>query len=283
MSNSPLVSVVIPTYNSIDSLCLAIESVINQTYKNIELIIVDDGSTDLTFEIFNLYSDQNIGVGNKTKVNYGYYRLSPNSGSPVFPRNYGVEKASGEYIAFLDADDTWKPNKIETQIMFMQMTGCVMSYHDMIVKGYKQQYNWSEMSTCHSGYVFECLLRKNFIPTSSVMMKKKVYTFFRGMKKKYKISHDLDLWLNISYFNNIEYVNELLGILNLHSGSVITSTHRRRKETRQIIRHRGKIVNKSYYRKILLYYYLIEVFDLMPKFIKTIIRKLWYRRKKYNG
>lgn len=278
MSNQPLVSVVIPTYNSADSLYFAIVSVLKQTYKNFEMIIVDDGSTDNTWSIIktiktfqDIYSSDNINIK--------YYRLFPNSGSPVFPRNYGVKEAEGKYIAFLDADDEWKPNKLELQLWFMQTTGASLSYHDMEVKNNDRKYNWSEMSTCHSGYVFETLLRKNFIPTSSVIILKDHYF---GMDQRYKVSHDLELWLEIARFDNIEFLNEILGSLNLHDKSVITANHKRRKETRQIIRFYNNFIPGLYYKKIMIYYYLMEIFDLLPEYFKTSIRKFWYCQKKYR-
>ena len=277
MANQLLISIVIPTYNSADSLYFAIQSVLNQTYKNIELIVVDDGSTDSTYDLLN--SNNLVNFSTKQKINFKYYRSYRNSGSPVYPRNHGVQKAEGKYLAFLDADDIWKPNKLEVQLFFMHMTGAVLSYHDLKVVNGNKEYNWSEMSTCHSGYVFETLLRKNFIPTSSVMMKKKYYY---EMDKKYKVSHDLDLWLRIAWENNIEFLNEVLGTLDIHDGSVITSNHRRRKETRHIVRKYKNRIPEAYYDKIMTYYYLMEIFDLLPKSLKSLIRRVWYGRKKYN-
>lgn len=106
MNNSnPLVSVIVPTFNCADLIHETIQSILNQTYKNIELIIVDDGSTDNTAKIVNGFDDQRI-----------QYIYTKNWGGPARPRNTGIKRAKGEYLAFLDADDYWKENKLEVQL-----------------------------------------------------------------------------------------------------------------------------------------------------------------------
>jgi glycosyltransferase involved in cell wall biosynthesis len=102
------VSVVIPTYNSAHLLDDALQSVLEQTYKDFEIIVVDDGSTDNTSEVVSKYNDK-----------LHYFRVD-NRG-PAKARNYGISKATGKYIAFLDADDKWLPTKLEKQVsMFEQ-------------------------------------------------------------------------------------------------------------------------------------------------------------------
>ncbi len=97
-----------------------------------------------------------------------------------------------------------------------------------------------------------------------------------------EISHDWDLWLRIAHENNIHYINSVLGTLNLHEGSVITEIHKRRKECRKIIKKWVQYVDGIYYRKVMLYYYLMEIFDILPKKIRKSIRSAWYRRDKYK-
>ncbi|GGD84806.1 glycosyltransferase family 2 protein [Planktosalinus lacus] len=100
----PLVSVIIPTYNRGTFLKQALQSVADQTYKNIEILVVDDGSS----------SDENQRIC-KQYTNVSYIKI-PNSGGPAKPRNTGIRKAKGKFIAFLDDDDLWMPFKIETQV-----------------------------------------------------------------------------------------------------------------------------------------------------------------------
>lgn len=104
-NQNPLVSVIIPTYNRANSLERAIKSVINQTYKNLEIIVVDDNSTDNTEEIVKSFSDDRIK----------YVRHFQNKGSSS-ARNTGIKNSQGEFIAFLDSDDEYLPEKIEKSI-----------------------------------------------------------------------------------------------------------------------------------------------------------------------
>lgn len=116
-NNCPLVSIITPVYNSEKYIGETIESVLNQTYQNWEMLIVDDCSSDNTAEVMKRYSDPRIK----------YFRLKENSGAAM-ARNYALEKAEGRYIAFLDADDLWKPNKLEKQIAFMRTRGIGFSF-----------------------------------------------------------------------------------------------------------------------------------------------------------
>ncbi|WP_462252459.1 glycosyltransferase family 2 protein [Ekhidna sp.] len=109
-SYSPYVSVLIITYNRVRLLDNTIQSVLDQTYKNCELIIIDDGSTDDTEKLVKSI---------KTDRNIKYYRLE-HSGHIAKVRNYGLKKCTGELIAFLDSDDLWQPERLETQILAFQ-------------------------------------------------------------------------------------------------------------------------------------------------------------------
>ncbi len=101
--NTPVVSVVIATYNKADTIRAAIDSVLNQTYRNFEVLVVDDGSTDETAPRIRDYGD---------KIRY----LPKKNGGTGSTRNLGIEQARGEYVAFLDGDDLWLPQKLELQV-----------------------------------------------------------------------------------------------------------------------------------------------------------------------
>jgi len=100
-----LVSVIIPTFNRADLIEYSIISVLNQTYQNFEIIIIDDGSTDNTREVVHSIKDK--------RIKYIYYK---HVGLPASARNKGIMIARGEFIAFLDSDDIWLPKKLEMQI-----------------------------------------------------------------------------------------------------------------------------------------------------------------------
>ncbi|PJM76389.1 glycosyltransferase family 2 protein [Bifidobacterium felsineum] len=106
----PKVSIIIPTYNRESTLKRSINSILNQTYKSFELIIVDDGSTDKTKEVVNSFNDGRI-----------IYLYQQNKGACA-ARNYGISIARGKYIAFQDSDDEWLPNKLEMQLSTIRRT-----------------------------------------------------------------------------------------------------------------------------------------------------------------
>jgi len=268
----PIVSIVMPTYNAENTIDRALNSVFIQSFKDYELIVVDDCSTDDTIYNINLW--KNI-FKEKIKI----YSTKNQSGTPVLPRNIGCIKAIGKYIAFLDADDFWYLNKLQYQINYMEKYGLYFTYHNMRVKNKDHYILWNDMSTCHAGYVSNELILKNFIPTSSVILRRRIYEKFGGMISLLKISHDWELWLRISRKYQIHYISKLLGTLCLQENSVITKVHNRRVESRKVVRMNKYYSHPKIYRKALLYYYIIELFDIIPNFLKKFIRDLWYNRK----
>ena len=117
----PLVSIVTPVYNGEKFIKYTIESVINQTFKDFEMIIVDDISNDKTSEIVKSYVKKDKRIQ--------YYLLPQKSGAAM-ARNYAISKAKGRYIAFLDGDDLWYPEKLEKQVKFMMENNYYFTYTD---------------------------------------------------------------------------------------------------------------------------------------------------------
>ena len=115
-----LVSIIVPVYNAEKFLKDTIDTICNQTYKNWEAIFVDDCSNDSSFEILSKYSK----LDDRIKV----YKMKSNSGNPSYPRNYGIDKASGDFLCFIDADDKWDNDKIEKQVKFMKENDIAFSY-----------------------------------------------------------------------------------------------------------------------------------------------------------
>lgn len=147
-----LVSIITPTFNCGSFISETIKSVLNQTYKDWELIIIDDQSTDNTKEVVESFSDPRIK----------YYLLDKNSGAAI-ARNKALELAKGRWIAFLDSDDLWKPYKLEKQINFMTKNDYAFSYHKyheideegnplgITVKGKKKVGKFGMFSCCWPG------------------------------------------------------------------------------------------------------------------------------------
>jgi glycosyltransferase involved in cell wall biosynthesis len=114
-----LVSIITPNYNCVQFIAQTIESVLAQTYQNWELIIIDDCSTDGSYEIARSYAKRDKRI----KV----FRMEKNSGAAL-ARNKGIELSHGDYLAFLDSDDIWISEKLEKQLQFMQTNNCDFSF-----------------------------------------------------------------------------------------------------------------------------------------------------------
>lgn len=116
-----LVSIIMPSWNTGRYIAESIESVIGQTYKNWELIIVDDCSTDDTDEVVSTFDDKRI-----------IYIKNTNNSGAALTRNRAIREAQGEWIAFLDSDDLWAPEKLEHQLSFMEKNNLFFSYHEYV-------------------------------------------------------------------------------------------------------------------------------------------------------
>ena len=118
MNDINLVSIIVPVYNAEEYLDYTINSVLNQTYQNFELLLVDDCSTDKSKKIYNKYKEDKRVIWIEQTENCG----------AASARNRGVERAAGRYICYIDADDLWKKEKLEKQIEFMEKSGCTFSF-----------------------------------------------------------------------------------------------------------------------------------------------------------
>ena len=118
---NPIVSVIMPTHNDVRFLTRAIDSVLSQSFKDWELLVVDDGSTDDTPTVIADYAKRDKRIRP--------FRIDVASGSPTKPRNIGIENATGRYIAFLDSDDLWLPTKLEHQMdVFQEKSDSIMVF-----------------------------------------------------------------------------------------------------------------------------------------------------------
>ncbi|AGK95883.1 glycosyltransferase family 2 protein [Clostridium pasteurianum] len=189
-----LVSVVIPTYNRKDIIERAVNSVLNQTYKNIEIIIVDDNSNDGTEDLVSK-------VYSKLK-NIKYIRHETNRGGNA-ARNTGLKYSSGKYIAFLDSDDEWFPEKLEKQLLLMHEKKADLVYTDYILfnEKTKEEHVFNNSS---KKYNFIDLLGSNFIgTTSTILTTKKVLNAVNGFDEDLPSCQDWDLYIRIGNKFNI--------------------------------------------------------------------------------
>ncbi|MFA0039858.1 glycosyltransferase [Vibrio sp. 10N.261.52.A1] len=201
------VSIVIPTYNCLDYLPKAIGSVLQQTHQDIELIIIDDNSNDGTSTYLASIDDERIITLSTLGV-----------GVPQ-ARNLGIEKASGEFIAFLDADDFWFPEKIERQLEFHQRyPEMAMSFtnYEHLTEDYEVIVDcfsyWSQFQNREEQFInidnpLEFIIENNVIGTSTVMVKADVFSQTDSFNADIKYGEDWELWLRMSE-------NHQIGVLN---------------------------------------------------------------------
>lgn len=191
MSGRELVSVIMPSYNAEALIARSIQSVIDQSYQNWELIVVDDCSKDSTRRVVQSFVEQDSRIK--------LIALSSNNGAPAAPRNIGVREASGTWIAFLDADDIWHPQKLELQIDALEKHGvdfCCTQMKDF-VDDTLLSFDAVEGVGCE--YIsFAKQQIKGRIPTSSVVLKREVMLNFPFNEDiRYKAVEDYHCWLRI--------------------------------------------------------------------------------------
>lgn len=213
-NKTPLVSVIIPVYNARDYIREAIVSAIQQTYKNTEIIVIDDGSTDCLKEV----------IADLIKSGTIKYYWQPNQG-PAAARNLGNSKSKGEFIAFLDADDIWLPQKIENQIKLLiknPKVGLVYCNYERFLKSQVIIDNFFNYCPPKRGKVTEQLLKSNLVPTSTVITRKQLLILIKGFNPKLRQSEDYDLWLRLSLITEFDYCNKILSRYRFHEGSLTT-------------------------------------------------------------
>ncbi|MBL7131549.1 MAG: glycosyltransferase [Candidatus Omnitrophica bacterium] len=208
MSNKPLFSVIIPTFNCADRLAKALESVANQTFKDFEVVICDS-SSDHTKQVVDHYAK-------KFKIKYVW---EASFDSPAGPRNSALKLAEGDYVAFLDSDDWWFPEKLE--LIKQKLYGKDIIYHDLDIYIGDKKKRFKKIKGRHlKKPVFVDLMRnENPLFTSSVVVKKSIIDKAGGFTTENTLE-DFDLWLKISRMtDNFTYIPKNLGVYTFQKGS----------------------------------------------------------------
>jgi glycosyltransferase involved in cell wall biosynthesis len=213
----PLVSVVMPAYNAHLYIVEAIQSVLAQDYKNIELIVVDDGSSDDTVELA-------CSLGNRVHV------FERNNSGPAAARNFGISVAQGEFIAFLDADDMWLPGKLSAQIRYMldhpdigvvygEFRSWYASENGVFIPPNASDQEFLKLSVDNenSGYIFNQLLLDNIVHIITAVTRKSILDSVSGFDESLRTGEDYDLWLRLSRFTRFAKFNSLLAYYRMHS------------------------------------------------------------------
>lgn len=193
-------SVIIPSYNSNKTILRALKSVVNQTFKDLEIIIVDDGSEDNTKEIiYNFFENTNI------KYKYIYQ----NNSGPSSARNNAIKNSSGKYIAFLDSDDEWHLDKLKIQYNILNYYNTKFISTQYTINDFKDQNNYSIKQ-----YTFDDFLISNIAATPCTIIEKKLFDKVGGFDEKLFYSEDYNLWLKILREESLLFID--LPLTKLH-------------------------------------------------------------------
>lgn len=213
--NNPLVSVIIPTYKRSDFLLRAINSVLNQTYRNVEIIVVDDNDGNDEFRVSTEKNLQDFIDNNQIT----YLKHSSNKGISS-ARNTGIKVATGDYIAFLDDDDSFFPNKIADQLEVFKKSkpnvGLVYGSFlkvDMI-RGFE-----TIVKPKYDGNLHQIIGLNHIGPPSMVLCSKKAIDKIGGFDESFRYREDTDFFYRISEFFEFAYTNEILINYYVHSVS----------------------------------------------------------------
>lgn len=187
-SSTPCISVIIPTYNRCWILKEAIDSVLSQEYTDFEIIVVDDGSNDATAALLSAYGDQITTI------------YQENRGVSA-ARNAGILMAKGKYVAFLDSDDMWLPEKLSCQVDFFQSYAeAVICQTDEIWIRNGVRVNPKNRHKKPSGMIFEPSLQLCLVSPSAVMIKKSLFDAVGLFNEAFPACEDYDLWLRIGLY-----------------------------------------------------------------------------------
>jgi glycosyltransferase involved in cell wall biosynthesis len=198
MTSFPKVSVIVPTYNRAGWLEETLRSVVNQTFKDFELIVVDDGSIDNTSQVMESFPDAK------------YFTMKENSGVSK-ARNLGLDYAKGEFICFLDSDDLWDEKKLEIQLYWMERNiDSQVCYTNEIWIRNGVRVNPMNKHRKYTGDIFRHCLALCIVSPSSVMLRKELFNKVGNFDESLPACEDYDLWLRIAVKYAFHFIEEPL-------------------------------------------------------------------------
>ena len=209
--HNPLITVGIPSYNHAKFLAKALDSATKQTYSNLEIIVVDNYSSDNTDEILSSFNDPRISI---VKVS--------NGGSIAVSRNIILNKSQGEWVAFLDSDDWWTLDKLDKCSKYFR-EGIDLIYHNLIVINENQkmvQKKIIKSRKLKKPVLKDLLINGNTIATSSVVVRRAILSKVKGMNESKEMLgiEDFNAWLKISQITDgFKLVSKNLGYYRIHS------------------------------------------------------------------
>ncbi|MGI9533465.1 MAG: glycosyltransferase family 2 protein [Thermodesulfobacteriota bacterium] len=210
-----LVSVILPTFNRSNFITFSINSLLSQTYKNIEIIVVDDGSTDETEHIIKLFNDSRIR----------YIKLDDNHGAN-FARNIGLRNALGEFVTFLDSDDEFMVLKIEKELNVLLTNKSIGLVYSGLCQYHVDDAKKENLRTTipkFRGDIYNEILYRNVIGTPSPLIRKECFEKVGFFDETMKSCQDWEMWIRISKHYKVEYLNEPFMFMCVHGNQISTN------------------------------------------------------------
>jgi len=271
MKKNSNVSIIIPTYNCARLIGRAIESVLNQTYRDFELIIVDDSSTDNTDKIVKKFQEQDKRVK--------YIRHDKNKGGSA-ARNTGIKVARGEYIAFQDSDDEWLPEKLKKQMEVFKNTSSkvgIIYTGFWRIKDNEKTYIPQSWVKQKDGNIYFELLKGNFVGTPTILIKKKCFKKVGIFDENLPRLQDWELVIRLSKYYNFKCIDEPLLVSYYTSDSISANNDALIKAIELIITkhfadfsNHKKILSKHYFGLGIILYLDGDLINGRRYFIKAI-------------
>lgn len=235
MRASPLVDVIVPTFNQADFLKTAIESVVRQTHSNWKMTVINNFSSDSTREVVDSFADSRIKI-----IDFA------NDGVIAASRNLGIRAAVGDFIAFLDSDDWWYEEKLARCVQSLTTTGDIVCHAEVWQSERSERvvrYGPANRATYH-----ELLLRGNRLSTSAIVGHTEVFRRMGGFAEssRYVTAEDYDLWLRMARVNTrFMFLEDVLGVYRIHSTSASAAVERHLSAELAVVEDHMDVVGSS--------------------------------------
>lgn len=236
----PKVSVIIPAFNVAKYVSAALDSVFAQTFRDFEIIVINDGSTDNTLKILCSYKPL---IKLFTKPN----------GGPASARNVGIKNSTAEYVAFLDADDLWLKHKLELQVNYLNARSDVGFIYGDTINFSVGKFREEKIETIRrcdiEGFIFKQLFWSNFIPNSTVMVRRRCFDKVGLFDESKNLigSEDYELWLRLSRIFKLGHIPTILAKRRLHKENLLGHSY-----------NKAFVIHKDIYHKFFSSYQGLE-------------------------
>lgn len=276
MIDRPLVSIIIPVYNGAAYVSEAIRSALGQTYQHIEVIVIDDGSTDGTGRIVQAFCAD-------SRLKYFFQENRGLAGA----RNAGIQKSGGEYVSFLDADDTYYPDKIEHMLGWRHEDNRASVYcciSDIVFEHMpEKRFVFTGMKipegSIGAGEMKHMLERGNFINVNTALVARSVFVSGIFFDESIRTSEDWDFWIRIALSDSSFFFrHELLVTTRMRKDSLQSNTTMQKRNNIYVYEKNFGKAPLSLKCQLI----LAKVFDLLPAFLRRPLSNVLRHRSKYS-